>query len=487
MSRPCAIRARGLSKDFRVYERPLDRLLEAVSGKPRHRIFPALHGVDMDVYPGETVGIVGRNGSGKSTLLQLVAGTLQPSGGEVAVHGRVAALLELGSGFNPDFSGRENVYLNAQVMGLRRHEVAERFERIARFADIGDFIERPVRTYSSGMLVRLAFAVAINTDPAILIIDEALAVGDEAFQRKCYARIEEIKAAGATILFVSHSAMSVLQLCDRAILLDGGQRLLTGHPKDVIARYQRLLHAPVEERDRLRDEIRAFDVRVAASASEGGASASQALEDDARPHPAGPDDESETAEIRPWPIASEEQFDESLRPESLVDYLPQGARIERPQVITRSGQRVNVLVPGRDYVLRFDVEMLASAREVEFGMTLKSLGGIPLFGMSSHGRAGFLPELAAGTRLEVEFAFNTQLLPGTYYFNVGCQAILAQGNGERDYLHRILDAACIRIDSGTSDRYKIGFYDLSAEPAASWRVIRGHERQESDLQGAGSA
>lgn len=474
MSRAHAIRARGLSKDFRLYERPLDRLLEAALGKPRHCVFPALHGVDMDVYPGETVGIVGRNGSGKSTLLQLVAGTIQPSRGQVAVHGRVAALLELGSGFNPDFSGRENVYLNAQVMGLRRHEVAERFERIARFADIGDFIDRPVRTYSSGMMVRLAFAVAINTDPAILIIDEALAVGDEAFQRKCYARIEEIKAGGATILFVSHSAMSVLQLCDRAILLDGGQRLLTGRPKDVIARYQRLLHAPLEEHNRLRDEIREFDENMAATALDEG---NGPLEEDATLGLAKPEGTFETATIRPWPIAAEEQYDENLRTESLVEYLPQGARIGRTQVTTRSGKCVNVLVPGRDYVLRFEVLMLSDAREVEFGMTLKSLGGIPLFGMSSHGRAGFLPELAAGARLEVEFAFNTQLLPGTYYFNVGCQGILENGNGERDYLHRILDAACIRIDSGSSDRYKIGFYDLSAEPAASWRVIGGSDQQ----------
>ncbi len=475
MSEPIAIRARGLSKDFRVYGRPVDRLLEALLHKPRHSVFTALQGVDLDVGRGETVGIVGRNGSGKSTLLQLIAGTLQPSSGHVEVHGRVAALLELGSGFNPEFSGRENVYLNAQVMGLRRHEVAERYERIVQFADIGDFMERPVRTYSSGMLVRLAFAVAINTDPAILIIDEALAVGDEAFQRKCYARIEEIKAGGATILFVSHSASSVLQLCDRAVLLDGGQRLLTGHPKDVIARYQRLLHAPALDAERMRDEIREFDASPAARG--GGSAADTTVDQGGHTSPIDAAHGRESPDIRPWPIPAEERFDANLRPESTVDYLPGGARIERPEVTTRAGRPVNVLIPGREYVLRFTVEMLSSAREVEFGMTLKSLGGIPLFGMSSHGRAGFLPELAAGSRVEVEFAFTTQLLPGTYFFNVGCQGVLDDGDGTRDYLHRILDAACIRIDSGSSDRYKIGFYDLSAEPAASWRLIQAPGRR----------
>jgi lipopolysaccharide transport system ATP-binding protein len=186
-----------------------------------------LRDVDLEVWPGETVGIVGKNGSGKSTLLQIIAGTMTPTQGDVEVHGRVAALLELGSGFSPDFTGRENVKLNASLLGLRAAEIEERMPRIEAFAELEDFIDQPVRTYSSGMYMRLAFAVAINTDPDVLIIDEALAVGDEAFQRKCFATIERMKKGGATILFVSHSASSVNQLCDRAVLLDGGRRLLT--------------------------------------------------------------------------------------------------------------------------------------------------------------------------------------------------------------------------------------------------------------------
>jgi lipopolysaccharide transport system ATP-binding protein len=233
-----AIRINGVSKHYLMFERPEDRLkqmivprLQRLAGRPPRqyfRDFAALNGISFEVKRGETVGIIGRNGCGKSTLLQVICGTLPPTSGRVEVNGRIAALLELGSGFNPEFTGRENVYLNAAILGLSRRETEARFDAIARFADIGMFIDHPVKTYSSGMYMRLAFAVAINVDPDILVVDEALAVGDEAFSRKCYARIEEIKEKGATILFVSHSAQTVIQLCDRALLLDRGEKILEG-------------------------------------------------------------------------------------------------------------------------------------------------------------------------------------------------------------------------------------------------------------------
>jgi lipopolysaccharide transport system ATP-binding protein len=203
--------------------------------KKYYREFWALKSVSFNVKRGSTVGIVGKNGSGKSTLLQLICGTLSQSNGEVETNGRIAALLELGSGFNPEFTGRENVYMNSAVLGLTKDEVDSRFQDIVDFADIGLFIEQPVKTYSSGMLVRLAFAVAINVDPEILIVDEALSVGDELFQRKCFARIEAIKNKGATILFVSHSGSTIVELCDSAILLDSGEVLASGAPKDIVA------------------------------------------------------------------------------------------------------------------------------------------------------------------------------------------------------------------------------------------------------------
>lgn len=463
-----AVAVRGVSKHFRVYERPIDRMFEAFSRKPRHRVFEALRGIDLEIMRGETVGIVGRNGSGKSTLLQLIAGTLHPSAGEVVVCGRIAALLELGSGFNPEFSGRENVYLNAQVMGLRRQQIEDRFSRIEQFADIGGFIDQPVRTYSSGMLVRLAFAVAINTDPDILIIDEALAVGDEAFQRKCFARIEEIKRGGATILFVSHAAESVINLCDRAVLLDAGERLLTGRPKDVIGRFQRLLHAPREQQDALRRQIRAFD----AAGPDVPAARDEIAPITPRPDAVGESDALDSPAIRPWPVPAEERFDVGFTPQSTVDYCSRGVRIVDPHLVSADGGRVNVLMPGHGYALRYRVEFDEEAREVEFGMAIKSVDGIVLFGMSSQGRGGFIPHLPAGSAVEVEFRFLSRFQPGAYFLNVGCQGVPAGGGG-RDWLHRILDAACFRIQTPSSDRYMTGFYDLSDEPAVSVRPCGG--------------
>lgn len=227
-----AIRVKDISKFFPIYDTPRDRLKQIVMPSlyrlfgrmPRcyHREFHALHNVSFDIRRGETVGIIGRNGAGKSTLLQIITGTLAPSAGEVGTRGRIAALLELGAGFNPEFTGRENVFMNGAILGLTHDDVAQRFEEIAAFADIGDFIDQPVKTYSSGMYVRLAFAVQACVDPEILIVDEALAVGDIGFQYKCFKRMEALKKKGVTILMVTHSTGSILEYADRCIVLDAG-------------------------------------------------------------------------------------------------------------------------------------------------------------------------------------------------------------------------------------------------------------------------
>jgi lipopolysaccharide transport system ATP-binding protein len=257
MSSEPLIEVRALCKTFPIYDQPHHRLLQMFSRNRRwYREFNALRNIDFRIERGETVGIVGRNGSGKSTLLQIICGTLAPSFGEVQVRGRVAALLELGAGFNPEFTGRENVFMNGTLMGLGHAMIEDRLPEILAFADIGDFIDRPVKTYSSGMYVRLAFAVAIHVEPDLLVVDEALSVGDEAFQRKCFARIEKLRQIGCTILFVSHSAGTVVELCDRAILLDGGEMLADGAPKVVISRYQRMLYAPEDRVQELREQMR---------------------------------------------------------------------------------------------------------------------------------------------------------------------------------------------------------------------------------------
>ena len=242
-----AIRVRELSKCYEIYDRPVDRLKQFIVPKIKRLIyaqsadyfkeFRALSNVSFEVKKGETVGIIGKNGSGKSTLLQIICGTLSPTEGNIQINGRIAALLELGAGFNPEFTGRENVYMNGALLGLSVEQIDARFEDIAAFADIGSFVEQPVKTYSSGMFVRLAFAVAVHTEPAILIVDEALSVGDIAFQNKCMQKIRDLKAQGASILFVSHDLSTIQIICDRVIWLNQGQLILQGDAVSVCQEY----------------------------------------------------------------------------------------------------------------------------------------------------------------------------------------------------------------------------------------------------------
>ncbi len=252
MSSEIAIKVEGLSKCYQVYDQPRDRLKQfflprlqrmvAPPSRQYYRDFWALRDVSFEVKKGETVGILGRNGSGKSTLLQIITGTLNPTSGTVETQGRIAALLELGSGFNPDFSGRENVYLNGALLGFSKEQVDEKFDAIAAFADIGEHLGQPVKTYSSGMVVRLAFAVQVQVEPEILIVDEAFAVGDALFQKRCFQRIEKLVADGTTVLFVSHDQESVRTLTNRALLLDKGRPIEWGLSSEVVLKYRKLLH-----------------------------------------------------------------------------------------------------------------------------------------------------------------------------------------------------------------------------------------------------
>ena len=231
---------KNVSKRFEMYDKPRHRLQQMLLGpfgKKYYREFWALRDINFEVHRGECVGVIGRNGAGKSTLLQIITGTLQPTSGEVAVHGRIAALLELGSGFNPEFTGRENVYMNAAILGLTKKETDDKFQEIVDFADIGEFIDQPVKTYSSGMMVRLAFAVNVTANSEILIVDEALAVGDVAFQKKCFQRIRNLRKAGCVILFVTHDMGAITEFCDRALLLENGKQLMLTDAKNVVEVY----------------------------------------------------------------------------------------------------------------------------------------------------------------------------------------------------------------------------------------------------------
>lgn len=243
MSSDIAIRIENLTKVYKLYGSPQDRLKESLHPlrKKYHHDFHALRNVSFDIKKGETVGIIGRNGSGKSTLLKIVTGVLTPSGGSVQVEGKISALLELGAGFNPELTGIENIYFNATIMGYTRVEIDGKIDSILSFADIGEFIYQPVKTYSSGMFVRLAFAVAINVDPDILIIDEALAVGDNVFQQKCYKRFKSFQDEGKTIIFVSHSLENIVAYCTRSIVLDSGMKITEGSPKEAVDVYKKII------------------------------------------------------------------------------------------------------------------------------------------------------------------------------------------------------------------------------------------------------
>ncbi|TPI44872.1 ABC transporter ATP-binding protein [Mesorhizobium sp. B2-9-1] len=453
-----AIHVSGVSKHYVMFERPEDRFkqmvvprLERLFGRPSRRYFrefAALSDVSLEIGRGETVGIVGRNGSGKSTLLQIICGTLQPTSGSVKVNGRIAALLELGAGFNPEFTGRENVFLNAAILGVPRKEMEWRFDEIARFADIGPFIDQPVKTYSSGMYVRLAFATAINVDPDILVVDEALAVGDEAFQRKCFARIEDIKDKGGTILFVSHGAQAIVQLCTRAILIDSGEKILEGRPKAVISQYQRLVNATASGAAEIRSGIVAMrdaNISIGGSAERSAAEARIETEgQNARP-----------TEISTGATSDLGDFDSSLISKSIAYQEERGARIRDVRIVTVGGEKVNVLKLGRRYFVEYWVDFVTSASRVGFGIGITTTTGLHVAGAKC--RASRVALAAAGSSLKAKFEFTCLLLPGHYF--ITCQV---RGLPEEDEvpLHRIIDAMAFRV-AEEDEKLPAGLVDLS--------------------------
>lgn len=462
MASDIAIRVENLSKRYEIYEAPRDRLkqfvlprLQRLAGRhPRQyfKEFWALKDVSFEVKKGETVGIIGRNGSGKSTLLQMICGTLNPTTGNVQTTGRIAALLELGSGFNPEFSGRENVYLNASVLGLSYDEIDARFDDIVAFADIGNFIEQPVKTYSSGMVVRLAFAVAINVDPEILIVDEALSVGDELFQRKCFSRIEAIRANGATILFVSHSGGTVVELCDRAVLMEAGEKLAVGLPKQIVGRYQKLLYAPADKRDAIREQIRRADEKAVGSGS--------VIEK------SSPEDLAPILHMQDL----QESFDPNLKPSSTIEYESHGAYIESPAVLTLAGERVNNLVSGMTYRYSYTVQFTKSASNVRFGMLIKTTSGVELGGgASASSSRDSLAYVEAGSSYRVEFRFHCALNPGVYFLNAG---VVGDVDGSETYLYRLIDVAMFRVQPDT-EKLATGIVDFGCYPELELQQTQG--------------
>lgn len=428
MSSDIAIKVDKLSKCYHIYDKPHDRLMQMLhrGRKQYYHEFWALKDVSFEIKKGETVGIIGRNGSGKSTLLQMICGTLNPTSGNIQANGRIAALLELGSGFNPEFTGRENVYLNGAVLGLNRGEVEARFDDIAAFADIGNFIEQPVKTYSSGMLVRLAFAVAINVDPQILVVDEALSVGDELFQRKCFSRIEKIKSNGATILFVSHSATMINQLCDEAILIDYGSLLLRNQPQVVTKQYHRLIFSnSVNENNVLESIKKAGEVK---------------------------DNNSTLINER---AECYSDYLESLFVQKPLKYQNQGGEIISFELQDDNYSKVNIIASGFVGYVRLVVRFDQEFNDVTFGFHLKSIRGVEISGLSHPSPQDALIQVGPNETMEVIWRVNMSLVPGTYFFTYGVRSMGSDG-----FIDRVVDGSLVKvIEKEGSSAY--GLFDIS--------------------------
>lgn len=417
-----AIGIDGIGKDYRIYRRPLDRMVELISRgrNVRHTRFRALEDISFDVRKGETMGLVGPNGSGKSTLLEILCGTLSPTVGTVTCSGRIAALLELGAGFNPDFTGRENVYLNASIMGIDHRRVDDTFRDIEAFAGIGQYIDRPVKTYSSGMYVRLAFAAAINMDPDILVVDEALSVGDISFQRKCYRHFQEMQRRGVTILFVTHAMELIRAHCHRAVYIAGGRIRALGDPREVVHEY-------------LNDTFSIPDVTMGARSSNGDRSPEQESADPDR------------CPTRTSYNGSEYRW--GNRHAEIVDYEIHAAGRTDPRVIER-GDRTRITVTTLFH---------RNLENVIYGLTVKTVDGITVYGANTRAR-GF-PEInrRAGVLDKVVFEFVAHLLPGEYFFSLG----VAVDDDSVDNLavDRRYDLIHLSVEGGEAD---FGIADLEA-------------------------
>lgn len=461
-SNDIAISVNNLSKCYQIYDTPRDRLKQFFAPRVRQitgqtpkqyfREFWALKDVSFEIKKGETVGIIGRNGSGKSTLLQMICGTLNPTSGSIQTHGRVAALLELGSGFNPEFSGRENVYMNGAVLGLSTEEIDQRFGEIEAFADIGDFIEQPVKTYSSGMYVRLAFAVAINVDPDILIVDEALAVGDEPFQRKCYAKIERIRDSGATVLLVTHAVTIITQMCSRALLLDHGGRLFMGNPKLAVESYYRLIYSSSEETENIKHELKSKDLNEDLA----GTKINQSISEYSNDKSCG---ETLPDVLLASGRGSPERYDPSLKPLSTIDYESTGAQIINVRIENKHGKKVNVLAPHEVYWYCYEVNFQRAAENVHFGMLIKTTTGNDLGAVGSHPFGKNIASVPAGALYAIRFPFQNVFSPGTYFMNAGCSGYI---NGNDTFLHRIIDAIAFRVEHAKTGLRYAGSVQVSA-------------------------
>lgn len=405
-----AIQVKHLDKMYKLYNKPSDRLRETLGFKVPVREHYALRDVNFQVERGETVGIIGTNGSGKSTILKIITGVLNPTAGEVKVDGRISALLELGAGFNMEYTGIENVYLNGTMMGFSKEEVDARLQDILDFADIGDFVYQPVKSYSSGMFVRLAFAVAINIDPEILIVDEALSVGDVFFQAKCYRKFEEFKKMGKTILFVSHDLSSISRYCDRVIFLNKGVKLEEGSPKQMVDMYKQLLVG--------QDPAKA--------------------------------EEKKEEQKESW----SQQF--QVNP-NMLEYGTKLAEIVDFAVLDDKDRCTNTIEKSSSFRIRMKVVFHQDIQEPIIAYTFKDIKGTEITGTNTLFEKKSVEHSQAGDSCTVTFEQEMFLQGGEYLLSFGCTGYK---DGEFTVFHRLYDACNITV---VSNKNTVGFYDMNSK------------------------
>lgn len=436
MNKEIAIEVKNLCKTYKLYERNRDRLREALhlTRKPRHKEHHALYDVSFDIRTGETVGIIGTNGSGKSTILKIITGVLNATSGEVNVNGRISALLELGAGFNPEYTGLENIYLNGTMIGFSEEEIDAKLDDILAFADIGDFVHQPVKTYSSGMFVRLAFALAINIEPEILIVDEALSVGDVFFQSKCYHKFEEFKEQGKTILFVSHDMSSIAKYCDRVILLEKGKKLGEGAPKKMLDIYKQVLVGQYE-------------------------APAEAVEEKMGPEPSGSKDAgSQKAHVS----GNTEDASKNGNPEEIADvetleYGSGKAQITEVFVTDLQGRRINAVMKGTECTVHMKVEIRQDVPAPIFALSFKDVKGTEICGTNTMFEKTFLEPCKAGEKKEITFTQQVDLQGGEYLLSFGCTGY--EGDDFTVY-HRLYDALQLTV---VSEKNTVGFYDMNSK------------------------
>ena len=421
MENNTAIKITNLTKIYKLYARNRDRLKDSLgfSKKASYKEHYALKNVDMEVKTGESVGIIGVNGSGKSTILKIITGVLNPTSGDVEINGRISALLELGAGFNMEYTGLENVYLNGTMMGFTEKEIDERLQDILDFADIGDFVHQPVKTYSSGMFVRLAFAVAINIDPEILIVDEALSVGDVFFQAKCYHKFEEFKKMGKTILFVSHDLTSIAKYCDRVILLNKGVKLAEGNPKDMVNMYKKLLVHQLDE---------------------------ETLEDVSGKSSIG----EKSADGKAW----KNNFE--VNP-TVTDYGEKQAEIVDFAIIDQYGAYSSIIEKGSVYKVKAKIHFHETVKNPIFTITIKNKQGTDITGTNTMFERIETGTVNAGEERIVTYEQQMNLQGGDYLLSLGCTGYV--GDNFVVY-HRLYDLVSFNV---LSDKNTVGFFDMNSD------------------------